>query len=215
MKIRFRSSKPQATAAFTLAEMLIVITIIALLAAMTLQGYTYAMRASKRRVTEASITAIQSSLERYKDKFGEYPEPASLDETLEVMPGRTYNVSGSRCLYQALRGDGYDAIVGGQNGGGENGSSDGNFQDDETEAVMFKDMPPKMWRVVSGSYLLVDGFSLPFQYIKAKADPTAAPITINPTYDIWSFADDDTYTTSTSTDAQDNPTLSQKWIKNW
>ena len=214
MKIRFRS-KSRTVAAFTLAEMLIVVTIIGLLAALTLQGYTYAMRASKRRVTEASITAIQSSLERYNDKFGEYPEPTSLGETLEILPGRTYNVSGSRCLYQALRGDGFDAIQGGENGGGENGASDGNFQEDEIEAVLFKDMPPAMWRVVSGSYLLVDGFGLPFQYIKAESDPAETPITINPTYDIWSFADDEVHTSSTSTDAQDDPTISNKWIKNW
>ena len=38
---------------------MIVITIIALLAGLTLQGYTYAMRGSKRRVTETTIVAIQ------------------------------------------------------------------------------------------------------------------------------------------------------------
>lgn len=203
------------TAGFTLAEMLIVVTIIGLLAALTLQGYTYAMRSSKRRVTEASITAIQSSLERYMDKFGEYPEPASLDETLEVMPGRTYNVSGSRCLYQALRGDGYDAILGGENGGAENPASDGNFQDDEIEAVMFQDMPPTMWRVVSGSYIVIDGFSMPFQYVKATSDPAGDTVTINPTYDLWSYAEDETNTSSRSIDTRDSPQLGRKWIKNW
>jgi len=215
MNTRLHPTKPRTAAAFTLAEMLIVVTIIGLLAALTLQGYTYAMRASKWRVTEATITAIQSSLERYSDKFGEYPEPAMPNETLEVIPGRVYDVSGARCLYQALRGDGYDAILGGENGGGENGASDGNFQDDEIEAVMFKDMPPAMWRSVSGNYIVIDGFSMPFQYVKAISDPAEDPVTINPTYDLWSYAEDETNTSAKSIDTQDSPQLSQKWIKNW
>ena len=214
MKIRHHASSP-ATAAFTLAEMLIVITIIGLLAAMTMQGYTYAMRSSKRRVTEASMTAIQSSLERYNDKYGEYPEPASPSETMQITPNHIYNVAGSRCLYQALTGDGHDAIKGGENGGGENGASDGDFQDDEIQAVLFKDMPPAMKRVVSKMYLIVDGFSIPFQYMKATTDTTAEPVTVNPTYDIWSYGEDVEHTSSSSTDAQEKPAIAQKWIKNW
>ena len=200
-------------AGFTLAEMLIVVTIIGLLAALTLQGYTYAMKASKRRVTEASITAIQSSLERYFDQYGEYPQPASEDETLAVMPTKVYNVAGARCLYQALTGDGYDAILGGDNGAEGTGKSDGNFQDEEI--TLFKDMPPAMWRVIQDNYLLVDGFSRPFQYVKATSDPTADATTINPTYDLWSFAEDESNITSTSIESLEAPALSAKWIKNW
>ncbi|MBE7498616.1 MAG: prepilin-type N-terminal cleavage/methylation domain-containing protein [Verrucomicrobiaceae bacterium] len=226
MKTRFPNRR---VAGFTLAEMMIVITIIALLAALTLQGYTYAMRSSKRRVTESTITAIQASLDRYFDKFGEYPEPATPNEEAEILPGKSFNIAGARCLYQALRGDGFDAIKGGENAGGENGASDGNFQDEELPNVMFKDMPAGMWRVVQGStYILVDGFSQPFQYIKAPvASATGGtgtgggtgggdgPVTINTTYDLWSYAEDDRNTQATSEEARDNPNIAAKWIKNW
>lgn len=213
MKIRLQPAKPTG---FTLAEMMIVVTIIALLAALTLQGYTYAMRASKRKTTESTHSAVVSSLDRYFDKFGEFPEPANPKEEMEVLPGKSYNVAGARCLYQALRGDGFDAILGGENGGGETAASDGNFQDDEVGKVMFKDMPPAMWRVVGGSaYILVDGFSAPFQYAKAATATGADPVTINPNYDLWSYAEDDTHISATSLEAKEDPKIARKWIKNW
>jgi prepilin-type N-terminal cleavage/methylation domain-containing protein len=219
MKTRLTPSKPHA---FTLAEMMIVVTIIGLLAALTLQGYTYAMRASKRRVTESTFTAIQASLDRYNAKFGEYPEPANPKEEKEIMPGKSYNVAGAKCLYQALRGDGFDAILGGENGGGENASSDGNFQEDEIDKVMFKDMPAAMWRKVGGdTYIIVDGFSMPFQYMKAPTPGTTgggddeSVTTINSTYDLWSYADDEKNKDATSAEAQKDPNIAAKWIKNW
>jgi len=208
---------------FTLAEMMIVITIIALLAGLTLQGYTYAMRGSKRRVTETTIVAIQSSLDRYFDKFGEFPEPASADGTVEITVGKLYNASGAKCLYQALRGDGFDAIKGASQGANsKTAASDGNFQTDEAANVTFKDMPPAMWRNVNGNYIIVDGFSHPFQYIKAAPAAAAgapansdAPVTINTTYDFWSYADDEVNIARKSKDVKENPTISAKWIKNW
>lgn len=223
MKIAALHRRPSG---FTLAEMMIVIAIIVILAALTIGGYNFAMRGSKRRVTESTMTAVQSSLERYFDQFGEYPEPASNEEVVEMLPGKRYNVGGAKCLYQALRGDGYDAIKGASNTtSGGSASSDGNFSDEEIPRVLFKDMPATMWRKVSGSYILVDGFFNPFQYVKA---PTPTPSnnsdnssssqsqqTINSTYDIWSYADDDVNTKAKSYDAKDTPTLSAKWVKNW
>lgn len=100
--MKFPASSRRASG-FTLVEMMIVISIIVVLAAMTIGGYNYAMRGSKRRTTEATMTAITSSLERYFEKNGEYPEPATKDEFAPTMPGKVYNVGGARCLYQALR----------------------------------------------------------------------------------------------------------------
>jgi len=213
---------------FTLVEMMIVISLIVVLAALTLGGYTYAVRGAKRRTTEATMTAITSSLERYFEKFGEYPEPAGQDDFAEIMPGKTYNVSGARCLYQALRGDGYDAIKGaGNSANGGSAPSDGNFDEVEIQNVMFKDMPPTMWRKVNGVYFMADGFSNPFQYIKASAASSTtggsgsgsgggnAVITINSTYDLWSYGEDVLNTSAKSSDTVENTTISVKWIKNW
>ena len=128
------------TAGFTLAELMIVISLIIILAALTIGGYNYAMKGSKRRTTEATLTGIESALERYFDKYGEFPQPSAPDESYDVRPGKTYNVGGAKCLYQALRGDGFDAIEGGSNGASPEASpqSDGNFQDAEVGQVTFK-----------------------------------------------------------------------------
>lgn len=217
---------------FTLAEMMIVISIIVVLAALTIGGYNFAMRGSKRRTTEATMTAITSSLERYYDRYGEYPEPVTQEEIVQILPGRSYNVAGARCLYQALRGDGYDAIkVADNTGDTGTASSDGNFDEAEAANVLFKDMPPAMWRKLSGSYFIVDGFFNPFQYVKApKASSTGggtgggggsggggsnSVTTINSTYDLWSYADDEVNYTAKSSDALQQANIDAKWIKNW
>jgi prepilin-type N-terminal cleavage/methylation domain-containing protein len=220
-------------AGFTLVEMMIVISIIVVLAALTLGGYNYAMRGSKRRTTEATLTAVTSSLERYLEKFGEYPEPANEEEMVEIMPGKMYNVGGARCLYQALRGDGYDAIKGVQGGSAAESpaSSDGDFGADEIDNVLFKDMPPTMWRKHAGIYFIMDAFSNPLQYVKAPPPSTSssgagagggssggnsgAPATINSSYDLWSYGEDTVNTSMRSADTLETPDLAAKWIKNW
>ena len=209
------------TAGFTLAELMIVISLIIILAALTIGGYNYAMKGSKRRTTEATLTGIESALERYFDKYGEFPEPAAPDETYDMRPGKTYNIGGSKCLYQALRGDGFDSIKGGANGASPEASpqSDGNFQDAEVGQVTFKDMPQAMWRKMGNHYLLIDAFNNPFQYVKAAVPKTAGanvePTTINSTYDLWSLADDEKNIMTRSIDTVSTPTMAAKWVKNW
>jgi hypothetical protein len=170
-------------------------------------------------------------LERYFDKFGEYPEPVSADEMLEVMPKKSYRIGGAKCLYQALLGDGFDAIQGAANsaasGAGGGGASDGNFDESEIPNVLFKDMPKTMWRRVNNlHYMIVDGFSRPFQYIKASpADATgpssggsngnAQATTINATYDLWSYGEDEVNILARSVETLQNQALANKWIKNW
>jgi len=217
---------------FTLAEMMIVISIIVVLAAMTIGGFNYAMRGSKRRTTEATMTAITSSLERYKDQYGEYPEPASQQEVVQTLPGKSYNVAGARCLYQALRGDGYDAIkVASNSADTSSASSDGNFDAAEAANVLFKDMPPAMWRKLNGMYFIVDGFFNPFQYVKAPKQSSSSSssgsgsgssgggsdevTTVNTTYDLWSYADDEVNNTAKSSDALKQADIAARWIKNW
>jgi prepilin-type N-terminal cleavage/methylation domain-containing protein len=219
-------------AGFTLAELMIVISIIVVLAALTLGGYNYAMRGSKRRTTETTMTAVASSLERYFEKFGEYPEPANAEEMIQMKPGKQYNVGGARCLYQALRGDGYDAIKGVGNSPGAGGgaaASDGNFSEEEIANVMFKDMPPTMWRKMNGIYFMADGFFNPFQYLKAvpqvstgsgsgggaSSGGSSGSATVNSTYDLWSYAEDEVNTMMKSSDTLESPAMAAKWIKNW
>ncbi len=207
--------------AFTLVEMLIVLSIIALLAGLTMGAYTYAMRSSKRRVTTGTFEAIKLALERYNAEFGEYPEATESGQMVDFPPGRTYDVSGAACLYQALTGDGYDQIKGVQGTGDESpAQSDGKTEGTaEIEKKMMAEVPQTIWMVKNSRYIIIDGFGKPFQYIKAATPATVGEtpeaITINSTYDLWSYSEDEVNTTLKSIDTLDNTQASIKWIKNW
>lgn len=240
--------------AFTLVEMLVVMTIIMILAALMMGGYTYAMRSSKRRVTTGTFEAIKLTLERYFTEFGEYPAVANSGQMMEFLPGKSYDTSGGACLYQAFTGDGYDQILGASNSasssggsGGSGGSGSASAQSDgktdglaEIKNKMFAGtIPQTIWTKKGNYYVIVDGFGRPFQYIKATVSTSSASAgtggssgsgggsgggggsgntasnTINATYDLWSYAEDDVNTTKKSIDTVQNTSLSVKWIKNW
>ena len=216
--------------AFTLVEMLIVVTLIALLAALTLGAYTYAMRSSKRRVTTGTFETIKLALERYNVEFGEYPQPNGSGQMVQFPPGKyPYDVSGASCLYQALTGDGFDQIRGvtsGSGSGSAGGSSDGKVEGAaEVKNKMLVDIPQTIYMKKGATYILVDGFGHPFQYVKAAIATTPAaggaaaaaptPISINATYDLWSYAEDDANASVKSISALNSPQVSVRWIKNW
>jgi|GEM_PF-328716 len=177
--------------AFTLVEMLVVLTIIMILAALMMGGYTYAMRSSKRRVTTGTFEAIKLTLERYFTEFGEYPAAANSGQMMEFLPGKSYDISGGSCLYQAFTGDGYDQIQGASNSasssggsGGSGGSGSGSASaqsDGKTDGIaeiknkMFADaIPQTIWTKKGSYYVIVDGFGRPFQYIKANVSTSSA-----------------------------------------
>ena len=220
--------------AFTLVEMLIVVTLIALLAALTLGAYTYAMRSSRRRVTTGTFETIKLALERYNVEFGEYPQPNSSGQMVQFPPGRfAYDVSGAACLYQALTGDGFDQIKGvtgtttSTGSGSASSVSDGKVDGAaEVKNKMLVDIPQSIFTKKGSTYILIDGFGHPFQYVKAAIPTTpttgtnsnsntTASISINPTYDLWSYAEDDANASMKSISALNNPSVSVRWIKNW
>ncbi len=195
---------------FTLIELLVVIGIIVLLAALVLG--TGGSGSSKRHVTQSTLKSIESALERYYQQYGEYPEPVNGDETAEIMPGKVYRIGAAKCLYQAMRGDGYDAIKVAARLEKSEPQSDGKVSADEIKNVIIADLPDGMWRKVGGSCILVDAFGRPFQYIKADSEKKN---TINSTYDLWSYAEDDKNVMAKSKDTEANASLGAKWIKNW
>ncbi|MDZ4403482.1 prepilin-type N-terminal cleavage/methylation domain-containing protein [Prosthecobacter sp.] len=209
--------------AFTLLEMLVVITIISLLAALTMGGYTYAMNSSKRRITTGTFEAIKLSLERYNSEFGEYPEASGDAQMVEILPGKSYDTSGAACLYQALTGDGFDQIKGASASATSDESSaqsDGKTEGTaEIRKMMLVEVPRTIWTVKNSRYIIIDGFGRPFQYIKAATPETVGETpeatTINSTYDLWSYSEDEVNTTLKSIDTLDKAQASVKWVKNW
>lgn len=198
--------KPQKAAGFTLIELLVVIAIIALLASLTIGAFNYATTAAGRNRTSATQAAIMAGLERYNADFGEYPAPSAPDATAQFN-NITYRAGGAEMLYQALSGDGTSAIQL-ANGGGR--GSDGRVDDDEAHNIKMADMPKEIWLLVNSRYYIVDGFRKPFQYTKG-----GEPDAVNPTYDLWSFGQDEQNTNSVSVNMKTDPMVNAKWITNW
>lgn len=205
---------------FTLIELLMVMAIIAVLATLTVGAFRYAQQAAARNRTSGALAAIKASLEQYKEKFGEYPEPSGSGGSVNGVDG-----SSAAMLYQAITGDGTDAIK--LAGTGE--QSDGENSEEEMKNAINPNLPPAMIYPprsqpggkagTPGFRYLMDGFGRPFQYQKA---PTAAgggtATTINPTYDLWSFGNiegDIPTPSSITVQYKSDPTNTGTWIKNW
>ncbi len=186
-------------------ELLVVISIIALLAAITMGAFTFAQKAAMRNRTTAMHRAIISGLENYNSEWGEFPSPASSGET-DTFSGKTYNTSGASMLYQALTGDGTDKI---KIGSGAGSSSDGKWTDGEK--MLLTEMPKEFYsKGGSNIYMLVDAFIHPFQY--TKGGTTEA---VNPSYDLWSYGEDEEHTETADKQSKQDAAMSAKWIKNF
>ncbi len=201
---------------FTLMELMAVVAIMATLAALTMVGFRHAQTTAARNRTAAFHRAIISGLEAYNNDFGEFPTPKNPMDTANFA-GRTIVSGGAAMLYQALSGDGNDQIVLGSSG---STPSDGSVSAQEVQYVKMADMPREMIMETGNSWVLIDGFNRPFQYTKGPdrprpGQPQSAPETMNPTYDLWSFAESDNFPQTVSLSEKRDTKLSAKWIKNW
>lgn len=217
-----RPADAAAQGGFTLLELLVVITIIALLFALTIGGFTYAQRSAARSRTTVGMKAMTSALERYRNEFGEFPAPQNPGDTISV-GDKVYEVGGATMLYQALSGDGYDNILIASAPEGDP-KSNGSLEETESKNVMLTDMPKELWINRNDRYFMADGFGKPYQYVKAAQATSSTggtppqAVTINSTYDLWSYSEDEENTSARSIDTKDPGPLkdaSLKWIKNW
>lgn len=204
-------------AGFTLIELLLVITIIAILAALTVSGMSYAQQSAARNRTIASLSAIRSGLEAYKEKFGGYPTPANPTETHVFGGGKVLISGGASMLYQALSGDGSSSINLGSNTASTQ-PSDGKWDATELENKVVGDLPKTLvfHPANSAEYMLVDGFGRPFQY--QKGDSTSGATVNTESYDLWSYGtSQESFIPSSIPDltTKQKPALTGTWIKNW
>jgi prepilin-type N-terminal cleavage/methylation domain-containing protein len=220
-----RALYPKRSAGFTLLELLVVIAIMALLASLTMMGARYAKVSSNRSHCTGYHRALMSGLERFDKEMGGFPLPRNRQMNQEVR-NKMFNVAGSVVLYQAMTGDGNSFI---RQGAVQTMTSNGRVDDNELQLQMFKEMPAAMIsQLGTNQWGIVDAFNKPFQYERvdfgngAVRDPSgratssqAGVPTINPTYDLWSYAEDDNNTTRTDIGSRLNPTISGPWIKNW
>jgi len=176
---------PAATAegALTIIEMLVVIMVIFILAALVLAASSYVQNKGARARAETEIAALSAALESYKADNGIYPRDAA--KTDSVNPAASpVPATASQFLYEQLSGD---------------------TNDDRTpEAKSYFAFRPNMLLPAppsTGNITAIrDPFGNPYGYSTAKA--AGAAFGNNPTYDLWSTANDTAGNTT-------------KWIKNW
>jgi len=148
-------------AAFTIIELLVVITIIIVLAGLILSTVGYVQKKGARSHAEAEIAAISAALESYKADNGIYPAHDGSN--------------GGHALYEALSGDGNDLIGGTTAATGTTGSIGKSYMTLKTN--MLRPNPP------DGSTRVVDPFGNDYGY---RTPPATGAV--NPTFDLWSTA---------------------------
>ena len=157
----------RATRAFTVVEILVVMTIILVLAGLVLATSSYVHNKGARSRAEAEIAAMSAALENYKADNGVYPNDISVDARLNLDPSAY--AAACLTLYKSLSGDG-----------------DLNRQTDSgaKSYMAFKDnqLSPATGNVayIKDPFGNCYGYSTVFQSNTAKG--------YNPTFDLWSTA---------------------------
>jgi prepilin-type N-terminal cleavage/methylation domain-containing protein len=198
--------RPAAGRGFTLMELIVVMAIIGVVAGLVMATASSVQKNTRKRKAEAQIGALELALERYKMEFGNYPAPSATDKT-ESFPDGDYVVGGAEMLYQALSGDGTDAIL----GVSEGGPSSGRLGQDGPVFMEMLNAENKTQNLVAvdretgePKYYLRDPYGKPLQY--ERFDPNNPSMTHNRTFDLWSFGPGD---------AKDVKDAEEKWIHNW
>ena len=178
---------PATTAAFSLVELLVVITIIIVLAGLILSTMGYVRKKGARARAETEIAAMSAACESYKADNGIYPSDANtISLTATNTDSATYSAA-SLALYKFISGD-----------------SDADRVVDQKSYFTFK---PNMLTPAGGTgavTAILDPFGNSYGYSTSKnpdVNVNAATASgYNPTFDFWSTV---------------NSTDQNQWIKNW
>jgi type II secretory pathway pseudopilin PulG len=186
---RGRQRVYRSCAAFTILELLVVITIIIVLAGLILSTVGYVQKKGARSRAEAEIAAMSAALESYKADNGIYPTDANTTEKLkanDVNPA-DYQTA-STYLYEQLSGD-------------DDGdpttppsATAKNYLGSALKPQMLSPNPP------GPKTFIRDPFGNSYGYSTLKAVTPTSIDGYNPTFDLWSTA---------------NSTDPNQWIKNW
>ncbi|MEY2485813.1 MAG: hypothetical protein QOH39_1461 [Verrucomicrobiota bacterium] len=180
--------KHRYNSAFTVVELLIVISIIIVLAGLTLATMGYVQNKGGRSRAEAEIAAMSAALESYKADNGVYPTDPAATENVDPSASPVPTTA-SLFVYKQLTGD-----------------SNANLQPPTGTKSYFAFKPSMLMGVKDSNDNLTsvtfirDPFGNAYGYSTMKASGGAKGY--NPTFDLW----------STAGDAAGNQ---NQWIKNW
>jgi prepilin-type N-terminal cleavage/methylation domain-containing protein len=209
MKRQFTvSARPRG---FTLIELMTTITIIAIMAGLLIAALKFARTTANRNKASAHIKAIELGLKGYKKDYGYYPVPKPGGGAMVDVSGTQFSAGGAVCLYQALSGDGDDAMEGGASGstGKMKSAADANVYWDQLDA---ESNPQRVVLKKNGIYLLVDPWGCPFQFhVPPPPDPThpndfetlKTQYHNTATYDLYSYGGLEEFQNQ------------KKWLTNW
>jgi len=181
--------------AFTIIELLVVISIIIILAGLILSTVGYVQKKGTRLRAEAEIAAISAALESYKADNGIYPTDSNTTEKLKASldpdggdPSKF--IDAGKYLYKTISGD-----------------TDG---DPSTgiETKPYLAFKPNM--LSPNNTYVRDPFGSCYGYSTAKAANPTGTDGYNPTFDLWSTAGETAKKTGETFQQ-----YQQRWIKNW
>jgi type II secretory pathway pseudopilin PulG len=196
--IRHSTFCKRGTAAFTIIELLVVISIIIILAGLILSTVGYVQKKGARSRAEAEIAAISAALENYKADNGIYPNGAdtdAVDPTKDLdntsTAGATKYGKASLLLYKALSGD---------------ADADANRVPEQKSYFSFKPKMLEPWGGSGSVTAICDPFGYSYGYSTMKASGGTSGY--NPTFDLWS-------TSGRREPTDTDQSYVARWTKNW
>ena len=191
---------------FTLIELLVVISIIMILAGLTLSLFTYANTKAGSDRARAEISALSLAIESYKIENGDYPRDDTATDKLDAKTSTSALISSgayqaaSLVLYKALSGD-TDLL----------GVTGTDSATNTKNTVYFEFKPGVLYPKVAGGAkrttqitALLDPFRNVYGY-STIGTATSGTSGYNPTFDLWCTVDP----------KQTGGTPEVTWIKNW
>jgi prepilin-type N-terminal cleavage/methylation domain-containing protein len=181
--------------AFTLIELIVVITVIVILTGLVLSTVGYARKKGARARAETEITAMSAALESYKADNATYPRDASSTDLLDPTTTNVDNYKTS-CRYM------YGQVSGDRDFDGTPDTGVRSYMTFKPNSLLRDDMsnPPSSTNPVTA---IRDPFGNSYGYSTAKAANPGGTVGYNPTFDLWTIADGAAGTDQT------------KWVKNW
>jgi general secretion pathway protein G len=187
---RQRAECPRSPA-FTLVELIVVITIIVILAGLVLSTVGYVQKKGARARAETEIAAMSAACESYKADNGIYPRGSSSDALDARASGDP-----TSSQYQNASLDLYNSLFGATNGS----------RTPATGAKSYFTFKPNMLSPADQTQnvqFIRDPFGNSYGYSTIQAATGDTTKGYNPTFDLWSTAGLTSGTDST------------QWIKNW
>jgi type II secretory pathway pseudopilin PulG len=179
--------------AFTIIELLFVITLIIILAGLILSTVGYVQNKSARSRAETEIAAISAALENYKADNGIYPR----DTTHNATDNLDARVSGNPISYQTASLFLYDSLFGSASSGSRTASGAKSY------FIFNPNMLSPSDQTLTVQYIR-DPFGNSYGYSTASQKNSVTGY--NSTFDLWS--------TGGNID-NNNPPNQASWIKNW